>query len=228
MRDILLPHWKSIPGDEFLVFDPGLNTVSLKNVVKVLEKRNTPLNRAQKVLQEARLDSPLKLAAKVLHKPKTDTNVASKSSQNADELVDVTAKVLGDPFVQMPYDITLEIMSYLPAQSWLNWLTASRPIYGQTCQVAFWQRMCRIDILPWFPELEPLLEKYEESASKNSDQACMDIKSLYIYVQHATDPKAGRPGPLMGIANRRRIITACQVFVEPYVQYLNNAENAQT
>lgn len=168
---------------QFLVCDPVPNTGLVQDVVKVLQK--------------AKPEPPLNLAAKVVN----------------------------DPFPRLPYDITLEIMSHLPHQSWLNWLTASHRVYEESHQLAFWQRMFRIDILPWFPEIEPLFLECERSGLDDALQASMNIKRMYLYIQHATDPVAGRSGPLMGIANRRRIIKACQAFLDPYLEYLNRSED---
>ncbi|KAF1954959.1 hypothetical protein CC80DRAFT_493347 [Byssothecium circinans] len=113
--------------------------------------------------------------------------------------LDLTGKVRNDPFRRLPYDILLMVMPYLPAKQRIALMNASWHVHMQTRNTSFWTWMIRKDVLPWFPELKQVFSDPQFSPTN------FNFKDVYFYLRHATNTKTNMQGPLMGIANRRRI-----------------------
>lgn len=73
--------------------------------------------------------------------------------------------------------------------------------------------MMHIRIFPWFWEIQ-------RSLSSTTYPNGFDHKGLFLWLFTSTQPKFGFYGPLMGIANRRRIWRACQGLVPLYKEIM--------
>jgi hypothetical protein len=125
-------------------------------------------------------------------------NVVARTSAYAN----LTRKVRNDPTNILPYDTILEIFGYMNTKDMKSFMRASYHIHSSTRETAFWKHMVRIRILPWFYELRHFLETISTDA--------LDYKGLFLWADALTRPEFGNQGPLMHVANRRRIWDCCQ------------------
>jgi hypothetical protein len=137
----------------------------------------------------------------------------------AQGLADLTHKVRSDPVAVLPYDILLEIIGYLDSKDVLSFLKASYHANSATRGAAFWKHLLRLHILPWFYELR----YFVETASIDA----LDYKGLFLWVDALTCPKFGNQGPLMHIANRRRIWGCCQPVASLYKKTMASVKPAE-
>jgi hypothetical protein len=79
---------------------------------------------------------------------------------------------------------------------------------------AFWKHRLRIRMQPWLYELGNL-----------ALPEIFDYKGLFLWLASQTRPELWNHGPLMGIANRRRIWNACQELVSLYKHRLRPARS---
>lgn len=117
--------------------------------------------------------------------------------------LDVADKVRNDPLRVLPYDLLLDIFGYLSTNDILSLMTSSWHILNSTREASFWQHMLRRRVLPWFWELTSVLES-------TTFPDGFDHKGLFLWLHTITQPQFGLYGPMMGIANRRRIWRVCQ------------------
>lgn len=123
--------------------------------------------------------------------------------------LDLSNKVRNDPLTILPYDILLGILDYLPVDDTFALRKASWHVFTSTQEPAFWRHLLRLRVAPWFWEIKDLLAhtKFPET---------FDFQGLLMWLYYITFPEYGFRGPLMGIANRRRIWNACQDLVPVY------------
>ncbi|PVI01158.1 hypothetical protein DM02DRAFT_671514 [Periconia macrospinosa] len=136
-------------------------------------------------------------------------------------------KVRSDPFSKLPYDILLTIFPYLSPTSALALMCASWHVHTQTRSFKFWEWMIRTRPLKWFPEVAEILEKLVENIS--GEMRDVEARRLFLWAEFATVQTRDWTvtGPLMGIANRRRIMKAIQPIVPVYLAELQKAEAGQ-
>lgn len=118
-------------------------------------------------------------------------------------------KIGHDPWQVVPYDLLLDIFGHVSTDDMLALMNASTHVSATTRNMAFWKHMLRLRILPWFWELNTLLN----SATLPET---FDYKALFVWIDKVTTPKYGMEGPFMSIANRRRTWEACQPLVPMY------------
>jgi hypothetical protein len=77
--------------------------------------------------------------------------------------------------------------------------------------------MLHLRILPWLWELDELM-------ASTTLPPNFDYKGLFLWLDSSTMPEIGIYGPLMGIANRRRIWGVCQQLLPLYKERLKPIE----
>ena len=129
---------------------------------------------------------------------------------------DLSHKARHDPLSVMPYDVLLNIFKHVCTDDMLALMNASTHVSEMTRNRSFWKHMLHLRILPWFWELSTLLENTTLTETFN-------YKGLFIWINRITTPKYGMEGPLMGIANRRRIWESCKAIAPEYRKQLPSA-----
>jgi hypothetical protein len=128
------------------------------------------------------------------------------------EPLDLGHKVLDDPLSVLPYDIILSIIEYLPVRSVQKLSRASWHVFTLTRQDSFWRVLTRTHILPWLWELPDVFDDTTRASSPISTNA----KNIFLWLNKSTRGEYGLEGPLMGLANRRRIWEACGELAVDY------------
>ncbi|KAL2811573.1 hypothetical protein BJX63DRAFT_398799 [Aspergillus granulosus] len=131
----------------------------------------------------------------------------SMSPPKAQTRLDLSDKIIRDPFRNLPYDITYHILQYLPGESILALNKASWTIFMRTSNNSFWKRRLSQD-MPWFWELQNYLAKHQDEA--------LDYKALHMWLDKRMKPMYAMNGPFMGVANRRRIWGPCVELAHRY------------
>ncbi|KAI4908463.1 uncharacterized protein J4E92_010862 [Alternaria infectoria] len=135
------------------------------------------------------------------------------------QLANLAHKVRTDPIAVLPYDLLLEILGYVDSKDMLSLMQASHHVNSVTREAAFWKHMVRMRVLPWFYELRYFVETATTDA--------LDYKGLFLWVDASTRPRFGIQGPLMHIANRRRIWGCCQPVASLYKKATGPVEPAE-
>jgi hypothetical protein len=135
------------------------------------------------------------------------------------KVTDLSERVRSDPTQVLPYDILLGIIERMDTEDMLSFMKASYHVNSYTRESAFWKHMIRMRILPWFDELRQFIETTSTDA--------LDYKGLFLWVDAVTRPKYGNQGPLMHIANRRRIWGCCQPLASLYKLKMGPVEPAE-
>jgi hypothetical protein len=134
------------------------------------------------------------------------------------EPLDLACKVRNDPLSVLSYDILYSILEYLPVRSMLKLARASWHVFTLTRQEAFWRSLTHMRILPWFWEVSDLLNNTTLGDSFN-------FKNAFLWLNESTKARFGMEGPLMGIANRRRIWQACGQLAVDYKRILGTGKD---
>lgn len=125
-------------------------------------------------------------------------------------------RVIRDPFGVLPVELIYSILLYLPRESLQDFVDASWPIHSLTHQDAFWRQLIVKD-MPWFWELHHILRTHGGIG--------LDLRHTYSTAMTATQPKFGVQGPLIGVANRRRLWEGpCQALAWRYFDNLPKSE----
>jgi len=128
--------------------------------------------------------------------------------------MDLSYKVQNDPLTVLPYDVLHGIFAELSLQDTLSLVNASYHVFDATRESAFWRHMIRLHIVPFFWELDGL---FKNTTFPNS----FDWKGTFQWLDKITKPTFAMEGPLMSIANRRRIWNVCQQLAPLYHEKLN-------
>ncbi|KAJ5108997.1 hypothetical protein N7456_005672 [Penicillium angulare] len=130
-----------------------------------------------------------------------------------------------DPFTKLPFELVLNVVSNLDTPSLMSFTNASAHIYrALDSDNSFWFHHMKSE-MPWFFELQRFLENLKSSTcnsnnavGSNSDMPQeRSLRDLFIWADNITTPRKGIRGPLMSIANRRRIWRVCKQLVGPYL-----------
>lgn len=132
--------------------------------------------------------------------------------------LDLSAKVSNDPFSRLPYDILLMIIDRLPVSRVRSLMGASYHVFTQARSDKFWRSMIRKRFSPCFRELNEFLDKVQ------SLDGSFDFCKMFWWLDECTRPKYGLTGPLMGLANRRRIWNAVKEIIPLYVERESKAK----
>lgn len=118
---------------------------------------------------------------------------------------DLGRGVRDDPFVRTSYDIIYRISKFISDDELANLARASWPVHALLRNNhQFWRQRLKASFFPWFFELRDLLEQ---------DQALLQTNNahrIFQWAESMTRPKKWLAGPLMGVANRRRIWSVCE------------------
>ncbi|ROW17103.1 hypothetical protein VPNG_01391 [Cytospora leucostoma] len=121
---------------------------------------------------------------------------------------DIGERVRSDPFSRLPYDLVYTISTMLEDGDLLNMANASWPVHALLRGVGqFWRQRLQSH-MPWFFEMHEVLDR---------DQTLLhasDPKRIYLWAEKITRPKRWMTGPLMGVANRRRIWKVCEEIMD--------------
>ncbi|KAF2729653.1 hypothetical protein EJ04DRAFT_64712 [Polyplosphaeria fusca] len=134
--------------------------------------------------------------------------VAPKCDSNA-SVLKLELKTRNDPFATFPNETVTMICERLPQIDLLNLISASGIVYTATRSNGFWRQKIRDDFSPWLWELEYLVRRV--------DYDNVDWRNLYHELDIQTAPRYGLRGPLVGLANRRRIWSVCEQIMSKYV-----------
>jgi hypothetical protein len=132
---------------------------------------------------------------------------------------DLSHKVRNDPLSILPYDVVFEITKHLRIDEVLKLTQASWHVFNLTRQSTFWTQMTYMHILPWFCEWADMLKSITLPTSFNP-------KNTFFWLDHVTKVKFGMEGPLMGIANRRRIWEVCDQLAVNYNRICGTEESS--
>lgn len=123
---------------------------------------------------------------------------------------DLAPKVRADPFRRLPYDMIYRVSHFLDDKTLMSLCSASWAVH---CALRdndrFWRQRIRRVSMPWLEEVAPLLR--DDALMKN-----VDIKGLFCALDGLTRLRAGMTGPMMGVANRRRIWRVCRIIAKTY------------
>lgn len=130
------------------------------------------------------------------------------------------SRVRDDPFVRTPYDIVHKISSFIPDKGLVNLARASWPVHVllRNNNQFWWQRLRTS--LPWFFELQWLLERDQTLLQTNN------VQLIFQWAERMTRPQKWLSGPLMGVANRRRIWSVCEQLGGRYWPQKEEKDNA--
>ncbi|GAB1741833.1 hypothetical protein NU219Hw_g7239t1 [Hortaea werneckii] len=115
-----------------------------------------------------------------------------------------------DEFENLPEELMLMIINFLPGQDLVSLMLASRTAYGATRSQSFWERRLRLDA-PWYWEAfstssPSAFTSYEQEYQKVMMQACRPVE-LAKRSQHVS-----------GLANRRRVWEVSQQVLKVYAE----------
>jgi hypothetical protein len=119
-----------------------------------------------------------------------------------------------DPLAMLPYNIIHVIILQLSLKDMHSLMMASSSIREASREPALWKPMCRLHITPSFWELDEFLRNI--SFPEN-----FDGRGAFRWLNDMTKPSFGLSGPLMGIANRRRIWNSCLQLAPMYHEMLD-------
>jgi hypothetical protein len=139
---------------------------------------------------------------------------ASLFDQPPPSPLNLAHKVRHDPMAMLPYDILHGVIVQLPIEDMRSLMTASWCIHEASREAAFWRLMIRVHIVPFFWELESFL-------NNTTFPENFDWRGAYHWLDDITKPSFGLSGPLIGIANRRRIWNVCLQLAPMYHEMLD-------
>ncbi|KAF2822617.1 hypothetical protein CC86DRAFT_80701 [Ophiobolus disseminans] len=135
-------------------------------------------------------------------------------SRPATQHLDLSAKIKTDPLKVLPYDVLHGIFANLLVKDALSLINASWHVFEATRGSEFWRQMIRLHLVPFFWELDGLLKN-------TAFPGAFDWEGAFYWLDKVTRPTFGMEGPLMAIANRRRIWNACQQLAPLYHEQVN-------
>ncbi|KAL1592714.1 hypothetical protein SLS60_011130 [Paraconiothyrium brasiliense] len=134
--------------------------------------------------------------------------------------LDLAHKVQNDPLRVLPYDVLYEIFTHLSFKDSRSLMQSSWHVFASTRNGPFWKQMLRLHVLPWFWEVSAI-------AGDSSTTEHLGEKNSFLWIEAATRPRFGIEGPLMGIANRRRIWNVCQQLAPQYAEKVQPVGQAE-
>lgn len=123
-------------------------------------------------------------------------------------------KVRQDPLTTLPYDVLHGIFVQLSLKDTLSLMKASWHVFESTREPAFWRLMIRVNIVSFFWELKDLFKN-------TTFPDTFDWKGAFQWLDEITKGTFAMEGPMMSIANRRRIWSVCQQLAPLYHEKLN-------
>ncbi|KAI1206238.1 uncharacterized protein F4807DRAFT_241922 [Annulohypoxylon truncatum] len=123
--------------------------------------------------------------------------------------MDLSSKVRHDPFRKLPHVAICNILHLLTPKGLLDVVRASWTVYflvrNKHC---FWKSALK-KTMPWFFEIPELMRV---GALRRPEH----YRGIYLWAERIW-PRKKLTGPLMNIANRRRIWVVCEVLADNYM-----------
>lgn len=139
------------------------------------------------------------------------SKLASDAFKQRSSFNDLGRRVRSDPFLRTPYDIICRISGFISDDDLINLKRASWPVHALLQNNdQFWRQRLKSSFFPWFFELRELLEQDQKLLQTNNTQR------IFQWAERSTRPEKWLTGPLMGLANRRRIWSACEQLSDFY------------
>lgn len=135
---------------------------------------------------------------------------ASDAFKPRPSFIDLGNRIRDDPFRRMPYDILYRISGFISDEDLVSLARASWPIHALLQNNNQFWRLRLMQSFPWFFELRDLLEQDETLLRTN------DAQRIFHWAGRSTRPAKWLTGPLMGVANRRRIWSVCEQLGDMY------------
>lgn len=130
--------------------------------------------------------------------------------------LDLASKVRKDPLAMLPYDVLHGVFAELSKKDTISLMRASWHVFDSTRDPAFWRLMIRVHIRPFFKELDTFF-------ANATFPDTFDFRGTFQWLDEITKGEFGMSGPLMHIANRRRIWEVCQQIAPMYFEKINEA-----
>ncbi len=145
-----------------------------------------------------------------------DSTLVSRACILPETAASLSSSVEADPFSPLPFEIIFNISGLLDDQSLFALCTASWTTHSALRDnYRFWRhRVMRVS-MPWLPEVVPLLD-HELMGSGAG------VKRLLCGLTKLTRGRAGMKGPMMNLANRRRIWSLLEVIGGKYRERMNS------
>ncbi|KAH5253954.1 hypothetical protein HBI71_143270 [Parastagonospora nodorum] len=122
-------------------------------------------------------------------------------------------KVCDDPLATLPYDVLHGVFAHLSLKDTLSLMKASWHVLESTRDATFWRLMIRVHITDFFWELKELFKT-------TTFPETFDWKGMFQWLDQTTRGSFAMEGPMMAIANRRRIWNVCQQLAPLYYEKL--------
>ncbi|KAI1444348.1 hypothetical protein F5Y02DRAFT_180310 [Annulohypoxylon stygium] len=123
--------------------------------------------------------------------------------------LDLSSKVKQDPFAKLPYVAICKILHQLPAGCLIDMLRASWTVYARVRDKhCFWKEALEKN-MPWFYEVQEL---WRLGALRRPEH----YRAIYLWAERTIWPRIFLSGPLMYVANRRRIWATAEVLADVY------------
>jgi hypothetical protein len=122
----------------------------------------------------------------------------------------LSARVKSDLFRKLPLELVFNISELLDDSSLFKWCTASWSVHSALrVNHRFWRHRITKISMPWLVELVPLLGN--ERVMRG-----VELKGLFCDLKRMVSPNTPIGGPLMRVANRRRVWDLCEVIAKIY------------
>ncbi|KAL4917879.1 hypothetical protein BDW62DRAFT_76043 [Aspergillus aurantiobrunneus] len=116
-----------------------------------------------------------------------------------------------DQLAQLPYDILILVLQYLPGTSIATLLMLPRYINRATRHNSLWKTMIR-ERKPWLWELQDVL--------RECNCPSINYRRFFLRLDRELSVMYGLRLPLNGLANRKRIWDACELIRDVYIRYI--------
>lgn len=188
--------WGSRRGYEFLVANPELDWAAAAAAIDPNSASNNTVPSELRALIASQQGGTI--ATRNIIPPETATALSSK--------------VKTDPFGNLPLELLHEITDRLDNGSLFALCSASWTAHSVLrTNNRFWRHRIQRVSMPWLIEVFPLLD--DDDLMKE-----VEVKVLFCELDSVTKPRLGMRGPMMGVANRRRIWAACEVAGDVYAE----------
>ncbi|KAH6681911.1 hypothetical protein B0J14DRAFT_577467 [Halenospora varia] len=135
--------------------------------------------------------------------------IASKKFSLPSSSQELGSCVKNDPFSKLPYELVYKIACLLPPDSLATLSRASWTVNVSLRKDSRFWKECFRRLMPWFFEIQELMKRPEKVEGK-------DLKGMLLWADKISTPRLGLTGPLMGLANCRRIWGVCEQLAKIY------------
>ncbi|KAI1418036.1 hypothetical protein F5Y13DRAFT_150420 [Hypoxylon sp. FL1857] len=123
--------------------------------------------------------------------------------------VDLSSKVRHDPFAKLPYSVICRISFLIYDTTVPDFATASWAVHSATrSKTSFWKSSLQHN-MAWFFEIQELMRL---GALRRPEM----FKGIFLWANKKIWVSNGLKGPLMYVANRRRIWSICEDLGSTY------------